>query len=71
MENPHNAPPVWLRIHPAARRLGLTPDLMVSASRAGQLPIRIEQFGRGGQKFANAADLAGYIDRLHPAQVTA
>ncbi len=62
--NAHGNPPVWQRIHPAARRLGLTPDLMVSASRAGQLPIRIEQFGRGGHLFANTSDLVTYIDHL-------
>lgn len=61
---PHNEPPVWLRIHPVARRLGLTPDLVVSASRAGQLPIRIQQFGRGGHQFANGSDLTKYINNL-------
>jgi hypothetical protein len=69
MDEPiRNPPPVWERIHPAARRLGLSPDLMVSAARTGQLPIRIEQFGRGKHLFANTSDLANYINRLHPAQ---
>jgi hypothetical protein len=71
MDEPNGNPPVWSRIHPAARRLGLSPDLMVSAARAGQLPIRIEQFGRGGHLFANTTDLANYINRLHPAQAVA
>lgn len=64
-------PPVWLRIHPVARRLGMSPDLVVSASRAGQLPIRIQQFGKGGHQFANARDLDNYVNQLHPAQAVA
>jgi hypothetical protein len=41
---------------------------MESAVRRGQLPIRIEEFGPAGYKFVLAADLANYINKLHPAQ---
>lgn len=50
--------PLWLPVNDVARpRLGMSPELLLSAVEAGQLPLRIATFGRRGLKFVNRADV--------------
>ena len=50
--------PLWLPVNDVARpRLGMSPELLLSAVEAGQLPLRIASYGRRGLKFVNRADV--------------
>lgn len=63
MPEPNNAiagqhRPLWLPVNDVARpRLGMSPELLVSAVEAGQLPLRIASFGRRRLLFVNRADV--------------
>lgn len=62
-------PYFWKLAH-VAPSMGLTPDLMVSAIEAGQLPIRMERFGLRGQVYLARADVLAYLRQFHPAEGT-
>ena len=56
-----NRPMFWRLAH-VAPSFGFSPDLMLSAIHAGQLPIRAEQFGTKGLWFLRSADVLAYIN---------
>lgn len=60
---PHDLPgdsPAWMKLADVAALLGLSPDLLLTAIDAGQLPLRTNQFGLKGLWFINAADVHRY-----------
>jgi hypothetical protein len=52
--------PMWVKLADVAEMIGFTPDLLLTAIDAGQLPMRLEQFGRRGLYFVHAEDLRRY-----------
>lgn len=57
---PPTAAPMWTKLTDAAAALGFSPDLLLTAIEAGQLPLRTVQVGRKGLWFVSAPDLAAY-----------
>jgi hypothetical protein len=57
--------PLWVKLADVAEMLGFTPDLLLTAIDAGQLPMRLEQFGRKGLYFVHANDLRRYQGALN------
>lgn len=65
---PGSKTPVFWKLGHVAPSMGLTPDLMLAAIEAGQLPIRAERFGARNQVYLARADVVAYLRSLHPAQ---
>lgn len=69
---------LWLRGSEAARRLGLTLEMLESAIRAGQIPLRCTYLGERQLMFCHSGDLAAYLSAwatparraTHPANIT-
>jgi hypothetical protein len=57
---PPTAAPLWLKLSDVAASLGFSPDLLLTAIEAGQLPLRTAQFGIKGLYHVNAADMHAY-----------
>jgi len=65
MNDPDDLPdaqrPFFWKLAHVAPAMGLTPDLMVSAIEAGQLPISMKRFGLRGQVYLARADVLAYL----------
>lgn len=59
------SPPVWVPLSRAAEACGMRVDLFRSAVEAGQIPIRVEAFGKRGVFMASQIDLQAYVAQQH------
>lgn len=63
--------PFFWKLAHVAPSMGLTPDMLLAAIDAGQVPIRAERFGARGQVYLARADVMRYLNSfLHPAEGT-
>jgi hypothetical protein len=60
--------PAYIRITEAAGMLGISPELLLSAIDAGQLPIRCTPLGARGIWHCAAADVAAHLRALRVAE---
>lgn len=61
---PPRTGPLWLKLVDVASTLGISPDLLLTAIDAGQLPLRTTQLGRKALWFVSAADVDAYSASL-------
>jgi hypothetical protein len=53
--------PLYVRLAPIARSLGLSKRMLISEAEAGRIPLRLERFGKAGVVHVLAADVQQFI----------
>jgi hypothetical protein len=60
MHTPDDSP-LYVRIAPIARSLGLSKRMLISEAEAGRIPLQLERFGKARVVHVLAADAQAFI----------